>query len=142
QQERDKLLQVDREWSKTTKDVEKFVSFIAPDGSVYPQGMPVVTGTAAVRKTFTGLSSAPGFALQWSPAKADVSAAGDIGYTTGTYQMTMNDAAGSPSTERGKYVTIWKKQTGGEWKVTDDIFNADSTPGPPVTEHSAVPAAS
>ena len=42
------------------------------------------------------MTSAPGFSLQWSATKADVSAAGDLGYTAGAYQMTMNDAAGKP----------------------------------------------
>ena len=34
-------------------------------------------------------------------------------------------------TEKGKYVTVWKKQPGGEWKVIEDIFNADAVPPPP-----------
>jgi hypothetical protein len=30
--------------------------------------------------------------------------------------------------EKGKYVTIWKKQPDGSWKAADDIFNADTPP--------------
>ena len=139
EQQRSALLAVDREWSQTATDVNKFMSYLAADASVYPQGMPIVTGSEAIRETFTKMTSAPGFSLQWSATKADVSTSGDLGYTTGTYQMTMNDAAGKPTTEKGKYVTVWKKQSNGQWRVTDDIFNADAPPPPPAPVVTAKP---
>lgn len=93
EEERNNLLTLDREWSQTTKDMEKFVSYFAPDASVYPPGMPVATGPAAIRDAFTKMSSVPGFSLAWTPTKADVSATGDLGYTTGTYEVTMTGAS-------------------------------------------------
>ena len=129
EQERATLLALDREWSQSTKDIDKFMSYFAADGSVYPPGMPVETGAAAIRETFTKMSAAPGFALQWTPTKAEVSASGDLGSTAGTYEMTMGGVA-----EKGKYVTVWKKQPDGSWKVTDDIFNTDAA-GPPPSQH-------
>jgi ketosteroid isomerase-like protein/quercetin dioxygenase-like cupin family protein len=119
QQERDALLAADREWSASAGDIEKFMTFVAADASVYPPGAPVASGSAAVRAMFAGMSAAPGFAVQWAPAKAEVGAGGVIGHTVGTYEMTMNGV-----TEKGKYVTLWRKADGA-WKVTDDIFNAD-----------------
>jgi ketosteroid isomerase-like protein len=130
EQERNALLALDREWSQTTKDTDKFLSYFAPDASAYPQGMPVATGSAAIREAFTKMSSMPGFSLSWTPTKADVSTAGDLGYTAGTYEMTMTGAS-----EKGKYVTAWKKQPGGAWKAIEDIFNADAPPHPPSTPH-------
>src|SRR5215208_5294117 len=105
-QERTALMNADRAWSDTTKDPEKFVAYFASGASIYPPSMPVVTGGEAIRKTFTEMSAAPGFALSWVPTKADVSASGDIGYTAGTYQMSMGGTA-----EKGKYITVWKKQS-------------------------------
>jgi ketosteroid isomerase-like protein len=131
EQQRNALLALDGEWSRTTKDINKFLSYYAADASVYPQGMPIATGSEAIREAFTKMMSMPGFAVQWSATKADVSASGDLGYTAGSYQMSMNNAAGTPVTEKGKYVTVWKKQSGGQWKVTEDIFNADAPPPPP-----------
>ena len=130
-QQRSALLALDREWSQTTTDLNKFLSYYAADASVYPQGMPIATGSDAIRDAMTKMTSMPGFALQWSATKAEVSASGDLGYTTGAFQMTMNDAAGKPLSEKGKYVTVWKKQSNGQWKVADDIFNADAPPPPP-----------
>jgi ketosteroid isomerase-like protein len=135
EQERNALLEVDRQWSQTTKDVEKFVSYYSADASFYPQGMPIVTGVASIRETFSKMASMPGFSLQFTAAKADVGASGELGYTTGSYEVSMGDAG----TEKGKYVTVWKKQSDGQWKVTEDIFNADAPTYPP-TSHVMVTA--
>jgi ketosteroid isomerase-like protein len=29
------------------------------------------------------------------------------------------------TTDKGKYVTIWRKQPDGSWKVVEDMFNSD-----------------
>ena len=129
EQERTALMQRDRDWSASTKDANRFVSFFAADASMYPPGMPVVTGADAIRQAWAGMSGAPGFALRWTAAEAQVSSSGDLGYTTGAYEATMGGL-----TEKGKYVTLWKKD-GAEWKVTRDIFNAD---GPAPEAHAVV----
>jgi len=130
EQERAALMTADREWSQTTKDPEKFTSYFAEGGSIYPPGMAAVTGAAAIKKTYSEMSTTPGFTLSWSATKAEVATSGDIGVTTGTYNATMGGTS-----EKGKYVTAWRKQN-GTWKVTDDIFNADSMPAPPAGTHS------
>ena len=56
--ERDALMALDREWSQTTKDVEKFVSYYAPDAAVYPPNMPLVTGSGKVKETFSQFDNA------------------------------------------------------------------------------------
>ena len=100
--ERNLLLEVDHQWSQSTNDVDKFLSYYAPDAAVYPPGMPIAKGTAPIREAFTKMRSMPGFSLQWNPTDATVSGAGDLGYTTGTYRMTVNDPTGTPMPERGK----------------------------------------
>jgi ketosteroid isomerase-like protein len=43
----------------------------------------------------------------------------------GTYQQTLNDAKGKPVTDRGKYLTVWKKQPDGKWKAVADMGISD-----------------
>ena len=112
EQERTALMTVDREWSQTTKEPDKFVTYLADGATVYPPGMPMVTGSEALKKMFTEMNKAPGFELTWTPAKAEVSAGGDIGYTTGTYLGQMggvpekgkvtSPCGGSSRTDRGR----------------------------------------
>jgi ketosteroid isomerase-like protein len=130
--EKTALLTVDKEWSQTTKDIDKFMSYVATDANAYPPGAPMASGTEAIRKTVSDMFSAPGFSLSWMAAKAVVAASGDVGYTTGTY-----DAAMGGGTEKGKYVTTWKK-VDGAWKVAEDIFNADTSPAAAPSPHVMV----
>ncbi len=127
-----KLLALDREWSQTTpgmtKSLDQFMSYYAPDATVYPPGAPAATGAAAIRALLTPMVQAPGFALQFTPTKANMTASADLGYTAGSYAFTSNDPTGKPTVERGKYVEVWKKQADGVWKVLEDIFNADTPP--------------
>jgi ketosteroid isomerase-like protein/mannose-6-phosphate isomerase-like protein (cupin superfamily) len=133
EQEKAALMSADREWSGTVKDPAKFATFFADGGAMHPQGMPTVTGRANIEKMFAEMANAPGSSLQWTPTKAEVG--GDVGYTVGTYQSSMNGVA-----EKGKYVTAWKKQADGSWKVMDDIFNADEMPKMPAGTHTTLAA--
>jgi ketosteroid isomerase-like protein len=131
EQERTALMARDRQWAESTKDVDKFMAFFATDAAIFPPGAPVVRGADAIRKAYGEMSSAPGFALSWTPGTANVGRSGDVAYTTGAYQMTAGGA-----TERGKYVTVWTRPGGaGDWKVSEDIFNAD---GQPAGQHAMV----
>lgn len=130
EQERAALLEADRQWAQSATDLDLFMSFWAPEPTAYPPGMPAVQGQDAIRKTFGEMASSPGFALSWTASKADVAASGDVGYTTGTYEMTMGGMKDS-----GKYVTVWRKQPEGTWKVAEDIFNSNLPPGGPPAQH-------
>ena len=120
--EKTALMTADKEWSQTTKDLDKFMTYFASDATSYAPGAPAVTGTDGIRKLMGAIVGAPGVSLSWTASKAVVGAGGDIGYTAGTYEES--SAAGS---EKGKYVTTWKK-VDGAWKVADDIFNSDAAP--------------
>jgi ketosteroid isomerase-like protein len=139
--ERSALMAADKEWSGTTKDLDKFVSYFAPEASVYGTGMPKISGAGPILAMTKEMMASPGFSLQWTAQRAEVAASGDIGYTVGTYEMNMNNAAGNPMSEKGKYVTVWKKQPDGRWKVTEDIFNSDEPPPPPSAAHTVVASA-
>ena len=94
-----------------------------------PAGQPLQEGKDAIREVVSEMMALPGLELQWRATSAEVSASGDLGYTVGTYEMSVNDAEGNPQRTVGKYLTAWKKQSDGQWKVVVDCFNADAPPG-------------
>jgi len=63
--------------------------------------------------------SATNTQLIWKPGFADVSGAGDLGYTTGPsiFKRTTGD---STSEWFGHFVSIWQRQSDGLWKVKID----------------------
>jgi ketosteroid isomerase-like protein len=111
-------------WAKTGSNVDQFISFYSDDATVLPPNAPAMTGKETIKKAFTDMMGAPGFSLNFQGSKVEVAKSGDLAYTQGTYEMTMNDAKGKPMTEKGKYLTVWKKQ-GGDWKAVEDMFSSD-----------------
>ena len=124
--ERDALMAVDKAWSEAIDDIDTFLSFLADGAHFMPFGGPLAQGDA-IRTTWEGLISMPGFGLEWQATSAEVAASGDIGYTIGTFELTAAQDGTAMRTE-GKYVTIWHKQADGSWQVMVDCFN---TNGPP-----------
>jgi uncharacterized protein (TIGR02246 family) len=124
------LLEVDREWSNAAaaKDWERFYSYYTADATMLPPGAPMATGIDAIRKTFQPFASNPTFSLKWQVAKAQAARSAEMGYTLGAYEMAFHDPAGKPVNDRGKYVTIWRKQPDGKWKAAVDMFNSDLPP--------------
>jgi hypothetical protein len=68
--------------------------------------------------------------LSWSPAIARVSAAGDLGYTTGPYRAR---AIGSSRVVgEGHYLSIWRRERGRPWELLMDLgVEADAPEEPP-----------
>lgn len=62
----------------------------------------------------------PPYKLTWKPDFIDVSASGDMGYTYGFYNLTQKDKDGKEQTKRGLYLSIWKKNANGQWKLVVD----------------------
>ena len=58
-----------------------------------------------------------GTTLEWAPARAELSQAGDLGLTVGAWRRS------APSGDRtyGRYVTLWRRTIEGSWRVTADI---------------------
>jgi ketosteroid isomerase-like protein len=58
--------------------------------------------------------------LRWEPVRGDISASGELGYLMGPSILTDNSPQKKP-VYYGFYLSIWKKQNDGVWKVIIDI---------------------
>ena len=96
--------------TKGTRDA--FLEFLADDGIIFQPGP--VNG-----KKFWGERQPRKGLLSWEPIFADVSRAGDLGYTTGPWEFRPNGPDDQP-VAFGQYFTIWKKQPDGSWKAVLD----------------------
>jgi ketosteroid isomerase-like protein len=131
--ERSALLAADAAWfeaystSDTPADV--FAGGVTADADLLPPGAPLTQGREAIREAIANLEAIPGFSVAWSPSSVHLAAGADLGYTIGSYEMTMAPE-GQAIHIVGKYVTIWRKQEDGSWMVVADMFNQDGPPTP------------
>ena len=137
EQEKAALMARDAEWSRTLPDMDKFASYLADDATFAMAGAPVLAGRKSIADGLAPMAMAPGFKVSWAATSADVG--NDVGVTTGTYEVTMNNPTGNPTVEKGSYVTTWKK-VNGTWMVTHDI-GAPGTIIPVMQAMVAMPAA-
>lgn len=117
--ERAALLNADREFSRASENIgamNSYLSYAVDDVRVYREEKFPFIGKQAMR---AALSEQAGL-LKWQPAKADVSRAGDLGYTYGIAEFKGQGAA---KTGYFNYLRIWKRQARGGWKVVLDVFN-------------------
>jgi ketosteroid isomerase-like protein len=65
--------------------------------------------------------------LRWEPRTGDVAASGELGWLTGPSTFTDHtDANARP--QAGNYLSVWRRQPNGEWRVFIDI--GSQPPGP------------
>jgi len=113
------LVDRDRMMSVATVDqglAKAFLAFASPEVRLYRNAsLPFIGREAAIG----ALSKTKGQFVSYL-INGEVSRAGDLGYTHGTYELTDD---GKKVIERGSYVRIWKKQ-GDRWLVVLDVTNA------------------
>ena len=115
------------DWSKATqaKDLDKVMSFYADDARVFSPKVPMVQGKDNIRKGWQQMLALPGPGLTFTTSGVEVAHSGDLAWEYGAYEFSTADANGKITTEKGKYVTIWKKQPDGAWRVAADSTNPD-----------------
>ncbi len=108
------LLKTDKDFANVS--VEKgmktaYMEFIDSNAVLLrPNSMPILDAEAvdyiiALKDT--------GYIVTWAPSNAVVAASGDLGYTYGTYEVSVGE--NEPSL-LGTYVSIWKKGADDKWK--------------------------
>ncbi len=109
------------------RGVDGWVEYFADSGVQVTPGRNYV-GKAAVRDLMAPRLADTTRLLSWRPTSAEVSASGDLGYTIGRWEL--GPRAGGEPLARGSYVTIWRKQADGSWRVVLDVGNNDPPPSP------------
>lgn len=112
---------IGQEWQRAivARDVDKIVSFFAPDVVIMTPNAPVTRGLPAARALWTQEVNTPGLAVNWVPTQIDITS--PVTATEfGTYNVTF-DGPGGRVNDTGSYVTQWRK-INGQWKMTSDAL--------------------
>ena len=123
----DAMADTEREFAKTATFKgwrDAFLDFFADDA---------ISVGKEVTKAKDGLRKQPSvpfseFELLWEPRTGDVSSSGDLGWLTGP-STSINHALGKKP-GYGCYLSIWRKQPDGRWRVFIDVGASAPSPVP------------
>ena len=97
-----------------------FLEFLSDDSVLFRPGP--VAGKKWIEE-----HPAPSTLLTWEPIFADVALSGDLGYTTGPWEIRPATLQDKP-TAYGHFVSVWKRQGDGTWKVVVDLGISHAAP--------------
>lgn len=100
--------------------------FYADDAVTMAPNAETARGSAAIKQTFSAFQPLKP-QLSFSPDRIVQSC--EVAYEYGTYQMRLTPPGAAAINDRGKYLTVWRRMPGGEWKIVADMFNT-SLPAP------------
>ena len=122
------------QWNQdyAAKDADKVAAHYADTAVLMTPGAPLLDSKENIHKFLAEMLKDPALTLKFQASRAEVSKSGDMGYTQGSYTMTMTD----PNTKQvindhGSYVTTYAKQADGSWKAVADIATSDVPPPAP-----------
>ena len=90
-----------------------FLAAFASDGVMVRNGWTVASAFLADRP-------APPILLEWRPQYVEVAASGELGLSTGPSRVTSKQKPDTPPSH-GQFVSIWRRASGGPWKVEVDL---------------------
>jgi len=104
-------------------DMATYMKYYGPKAALVLPGMAITEINAPLQNSF-----APGYAIKMRTVRAEVSAAGDLGYAFGTYEQTAPDKSGALAHTVGKWMSVFRRQPDGTWGAIADTYNVDPPP--------------
>jgi uncharacterized protein (TIGR02246 family) len=116
-----------QEWvlACNTRQLDELLDLYAPDALVLRSNLPLLRGAAAVREFFFSAIEAGLGEVSVEPIRVEV--VGDMAHEVGRYSALVPGTAGKRREERGKYLWVFAKQSGGEWKLVSECWSSDLT---------------
>ncbi|HSG97135.1 MAG TPA: DUF4440 domain-containing protein [Woeseiaceae bacterium] len=130
QAEAQTLMELSREWSKVlaSGDLVATLDFWSDDAIVMPPKRPAIEGKMAIAEMIQAGADTPGQKISWEPISAYVSESGDMAYMIERNVEEQLDSDGNKVVTHNKTVTIWRKDSQGQWKNVVDIWNEAPEP--------------
>jgi ketosteroid isomerase-like protein len=115
------LREADLALARTVEESDRaaFGASLADDACFLGGGEPS-KGRAAVLAGWSSFFEKEGPRLRWQPELAEMARSADLGYTIGRWESETRDADGRTVKSEGRYVTVWRKEADGRFRVAAD----------------------
>jgi ketosteroid isomerase-like protein len=113
-------------WVETVnaKDLEAWSSYLAPGAIFFPPDSPALSSRSAILDFYSELFQDSRFALDCRLEKVEVATAEDMAWAHGYCESSFTGPIGLVAYASTKWVKVWKRQPGGEWKCAVNSWNA------------------
>jgi ketosteroid isomerase-like protein len=106
-------------------NVKRLVSeFYAADARLMPPNHPPAIGHDAIVEFFETILA--GGVKDLELTTTHVEASGDLAFGTGSYTLSMRPPNGTNTTDRGKYVVVYRRQRDGQLRAIVDMFSSNN----------------
>jgi len=105
-------------WDKA--DASLIASLFANDGVMLGRNGKLFKGPAQILDRMKTVLEGAGKGAKATVTTVDLWLDGETAYETGTYTYKFQDN-GKPVNDEGRYITIWKRQSDGSWKMASDM---------------------
>jgi ketosteroid isomerase-like protein len=105
-------------------DTAGAAAYYADDAIVMAPNDNIAKGHDAIVKAIGNIFAA-GKITAFSTHREDLLVTGEYAIETLSYAMTIQPKTGKPMSDKGKGLTVFKKQSDGSYKAIRDIFNSD-----------------
>ena len=111
------------EWIAGQKagNADRMAALFDNDGSQFGAKGRVIRGRKAIHDRFADGFKTNGPALDFTITTLEVWLVDDLAYESGNYTLKLQPKGKDTSSFAGKYVTIWKRQRDGAWKIWVDF---------------------
>ena len=116
------LLDADEAFCTATQErgLDGWLEWFAPDALILPPEGPMLEGLDELRRHYSSIPfPPPGFT--WKPEEAWLAESADLGYTRGSYEIRNSGFSGEERIDRGRYLSVWRRQPDGGYKVFSDL---------------------
>lgn len=121
----DEILKAERDFNEASilRGAEGWASYFLENGKMLTKSGTPFIGKDAVRQAITPLFNLKKLIFTWEPSYVEVSKDGSLGYTYGCYHRQYEEQDGHTVEEKGMYMSIWKRDAQGNWRVAADVGN-------------------
>jgi ketosteroid isomerase-like protein len=121
------LMRADREFASAVaaRGLEGWMEYFTDDAVRIRWRDPSVRGAEEIRKFDAQIFADPAVTLHWQPVEAGLYRGGRLGWTRGRSEVRERKGDATNVVQRGSYLTIWRLEPSGQWKVILDTGTSD-----------------
>jgi uncharacterized protein (TIGR02246 family) len=106
---------------------EAWAAQFADDGVQMPPSAPANVGKTMIRSWSQAFLDQ--FRVQFALAVDEVHVFGEWAFERGGYTISLQPKAAGPlMQDKGKYITVYQRESGDSWRMARDIWNSDNPP--------------